>query len=145
MKYVFIQFAPESKCMMPVGSSDLSFHGLFCLDGWLTWLYESSLNNDFFHFGLNNQQICFWHYYDISADLFKNIRKIKILYLVKEFPKKDCDDEDDCGSAADVFNNDGSGDGMVKDKVIHVQIVTDLNICMWMFQHNFMPHLFVHV
>ena len=67
-------------------------------------------------------------YYVISADLFKNIRKIKILYyLVKEFPKKDCDDEDDCGSAADVFNNDGSGDGMVKDKVIHVQIVTDMN------------------
>ena len=84
------------------------------------------------------------HYYDISADLFKNIRKIKILYyLGKEFPKKDCDDEDDCGSAADVFNNDGSGDGMVKDKVIHVQIVTDMNyLHTCMFQH-YSCHFFV--
>ena len=29
---------------------------------------------------------------------------------------KDCDDEDECGSAIDVFNNDKSGDVIVKDK-----------------------------
>ncbi len=36
---------------------------------------------------------------------------------VKEHSKKDCDDEDECGSADDVFTNVGSGDEFVKDKV----------------------------
>ena len=33
----------------------------------------------------------------------------------QKLPAKECDDEDECGSANDLFSNDGSGDVITKE------------------------------